>query len=421
MISRAISRARPAHEAPAAAAAAVESQLPQTARGATVTRLFPPAPSGGAAPGLPARLLTARCLSFVILVVVPVAVAAIYYLGIAADQYVAEFRLSLRTVDPPRPEALALFGGGEAGHTGASAESQIVAQYIASRAIVDELDKKLDLHRMFSAPQGDWWARLPSSASIERLVNYWRRQVDPFYDQATGTIVVQARAFTPEASLTLAQAIVAASEKLINDLSARARQDSVAQAAAEVAAAETRLKAALAAIGDFRDRTGSIDPGKTADADAALAAKIRGDLLKTNAQLATVQALVREETPAIRVLKARIRALDTQQHELDREMTASPAAPPGAPTVSRQMGAYEALEAERKFAEAAYEHALEGLDRARETADRQHIYIEGFVPPALPQESLYPRRWRSLATVALIAFAVWAIGCLAVQSIRDHL
>jgi capsule polysaccharide export protein KpsE/RkpR len=35
--------------------------------------------------------------------------------------------------------------------------------------------------------------------------------------------------------------------------------------------------------------------------------------------------------------------------------------------------------------------------------------------------ALYPHRWRSLGLVALIAFAVWAIGALAVQSIRDHL
>ena len=32
-----------------------------------------------------------------------------------------------------------------------------------------------------------------------------------------------------------------------------------------------------------------------------------------------------------------------------------------------------------------------------------------------------PRRWRSLATVALIVLALWGIGGLTVQSVRDHL
>lgn len=49
---------------------------------------------------------------------------------------------------------------------------------------------------------------------------------------------MRVRAFSAEASLRLAQAIVGASEKLINDLSVRARRDAVGQAEIELAAAE---------------------------------------------------------------------------------------------------------------------------------------------------------------------------------------
>jgi capsular polysaccharide transport system permease protein len=206
----------------------------------------------------------------------------------------------------------------------------------------------------------------------------------------------------------------------------RARRDALGRAEADVATAETRLKTALAAIREFRDSAGVIDPGKAADANTALATKLRDDLLRANSLLATLKAYMRDDAPPVRVLKARIRSLETQQRGLAHEMTASPASPPAAapapsPALSQELGSYEALDAERKFAEAAYQHALEGLDRARDSADRQHIYIESFVPPSLPQASLYPRRWRALGTVALIAFAIWAIGSLAVQSIRDHL
>jgi len=54
-------------------------------------------------------------------------------------------------------------------------------------------------------------------------------------------------------------------------------------------------------------------------------------------------------------------------------------------------------------------------------ADRQQVYLATFVRPTLPEEALYPRRLRSLGVVFLIAFAVWAIGSCAVQSVRDHL
>jgi capsular polysaccharide transport system permease protein len=415
-------RLRTARQAPEMAP---PSHLPVSSGGATVTPLFLPARLlRGPTPKLPHRLGSASALSFVIIVLLPVAIAAVYYLAIAANQYVAEFRLSLRTVDTPPIQPLLLFGG-EASRTTAVTESQIVAQFIESRAIVDELDPKLDLRRLFSSPEADWWARLWLPASVERLVYYWQGQIDPFYDTSTGTITVRVRAFTADDALRLAQAIVASSERLINDLSVRSRRDALSYAEAEVATAEARLKSALAAIRDFRDQQGMIDPGKSADANATLATKLRDDLLKANSELATLKDYMHEDAPPVRVLRARIRSLETQQRALAREVTANPSpqtvAPTPAPALSVQLGSYEALDAERKFAEAAYQHALEALDRARDNADRQHIYIESFVPPSLPEASLYPRRWRSLGTVALIAFAVWAIGGLAVQSIRDHL
>jgi capsular polysaccharide transport system permease protein len=385
---------------------------------APVARLVFPAANRAIAAPLHRGWLSFRALTFIIVVLAPLAMAAVYYLAIAADQYVAEFRLSLRTVDAPRVEPLLLLGS-DAAHTTAASESQIVAQYIASRAIVDELDPALNLRKLFSPPAADWWARLALPASIEELVRYWRNQVDPFYDTSTGTIIVRLRAFSPDDALRVAQAVVASSEKLVNELSARARGDAVGFAQTEVGQAEARLKKALAAIREFRDQAGMIDPGKTADATATLATKLRADLLKTNSELATLKAYMRDDAPPVRVLKARIRSLETQQRGLAREMTDNGLQ--ATPALSQTLGSYEALEAERKFAETAYQHALEGLDRARDNADRQHLYIASFVPPSLPEMALYPHRWRSLGLVALIAFAVWAIGALAVQSIRDHL
>jgi capsular polysaccharide transport system permease protein len=363
------------------------------------------------------RTLSLPLLSFVLLVLIPVAIAALYYFAIAADQYVSEFRFSLRMADTPRIEPSWLLDAAAA-HTPAAAESHIVVQYIASRAIIDELDKTIPLRPLFASPQADWWARLSRPASIEDLVEYWKRQVDPFYDPANASVTVRVRTFTPQEAFRLAQAIVGASERLVNDMSSRARHDALRHAEAEVAQAETRLKAALEQIRGFRDREGMIDPGKAADATVSLAGRLRDELVRANAELSTLQAYMRDDSPAIKVLKARIRSLETQRRVTNQELTGGGKARGDA--LSATLGSYEQLESERKFAEAAYQHALAALDRARAEADRQQIYIASFVPPSLPETALYPRRWRSLGIVALIAFAVWAIGGLTVQSIRDH-
>jgi len=358
-----------------------------------------------------------RMLSFVLVVLLPVALAAAYFLGVASDQFVTEFRFTLSTVEPPRYDPLTLLSGA-AGRTPATLESQILVQYIGSRAVIDQIDRSLDLRQFFATADADWWARLPRGASIEALVHYWKGQVDPFFDPATGTVTVRVRAFSAPEALRLAQAVVGASEKLVNDLSSRVRGDAVCHAEAELSGSEKRLKTVLGQMREFRDREGMIDPLKAAQTTELLAARTRDELLRDNAELATLKSYMRDDAPSVKVLKARIRSLEAQQHSLSRELTDKDRS--RTDTLSRVLGSYEELESERKFAEAAYQHALQALDQARANADRQQVFIASFVPPSLPEQALYPRRWRSVATVALMAFALWAIGGLIIQSVRDH-
>lgn len=210
------------------AAAASEAGVPVTV-GASAGRLrgflVQPLRRGAAPPlSLPrrARHSLAR-VSFVVMVLLPTTVAAVYYFAVAADQYVTEFRFTLSSVDPPRLDPLSLLAG-NATQSSVTLESQILVQYIGSRSIVDEIDRSLDLRRLFTSPQADWLARLASAAPIEQLVHYWRGQVDPFYEPATGTVTVRARAFTPADTLRLSEAIVSACERLVNDLAQRAQR-----------------------------------------------------------------------------------------------------------------------------------------------------------------------------------------------------
>jgi capsular polysaccharide transport system permease protein len=352
-----------------------------------------------------------------VVVVVPAVIAGVYYFLIAADQYVAEFRFALRTAEPVRAEAATTFGNVAPSPVGV--DSYAVVQYIASRDIIDDLSKTLDLRAMFSRPEADWPARLQLPVTIEELVRYWKNQVDGFFDVTNGTIVVRARAFTPEDSLKLAQGILASSEGLVNELSARARRDTLQNSDKQVRSAERRLKTALAHLREFRDREGIIDPRKTADATQALAGRIRDQLVNAETELATVKHYMRADAPSVRMLEARIQSLQTQLRSVESEVTDTERS--RSEVLSRVMGSYEQLENERIFAEKAYQHALEALDRSRVNADRQQVYIAGFVQPSLPEEALHPRRLRAFAIVVFLCCVIWLLGAVTVQTVREHL
>ena len=176
-------------------------------------------------------------------------------------------------------------------------DSYVVVQYLASRAIVDDLSRTLDLREMFSRSEADWLARLDLPVSIEEMVRYWKGQVDAFFDATNGTIVVKARAFTQQDALKLAEGILASSERLVNELSARARRGTLRDAEGEVARAERRLKAALARVREFRDKEGIIDPRKTADATVALAGRVRDELVRADTELSTLKHYMRDDAP----------------------------------------------------------------------------------------------------------------------------
>jgi capsular polysaccharide transport system permease protein len=375
----------------------------QTREPAITSGLPVPAEDGGAIAVLQAQEFAARrrrapvrLLSLVVVVLVPVTLAAVYYFLIAADQYIAEFRFALRTVEPARAEVGGLFQGSVA-PSPIGVDSYAVVQYLGSRDVIDELGKTVDLRGMFSRPEADWLARLQLPVSIEELVRYWKSQVDAFYDITNGTIVVRARAFTPEDALQLAQAVLASAERL----------------------AERRLKSTLARLREFRDREGIIDPRKTADATQALAGRIRDEIVRTDTELSTVKHYMRADAPSVRMLDARIQSLQAQLHSVESEVTDTEKS--RSEVLSRVMGSYERLESERTFAEKAYQHALEALDRARMNADRQQVYLAGFVQPSLPEEALYPRRLRNVCIALFLCCAVWLIGAFIVQTVREHL
>src|SRR6202007_2052605 len=77
-------------------------------------------------------------------------------------------------------------------------------------------------------------ARLKRNASIEDLVDYWNSMVTTNIDGPSGIVTVAARAFRQEDALALSQAIIVASEKLVNEVSARARNDAMRRAEGEV-------------------------------------------------------------------------------------------------------------------------------------------------------------------------------------------
>jgi capsular polysaccharide transport system permease protein len=338
--------------------------------------------------------------------------------AVASDQYVAEMKLGIRAPDARNNDATAVFQGASVASQ-IGLDSYVLVQFMQSREFVDRLQERVPLRAMFDAATIDPIARLPKEASAERLVEYWRGMVDPFFDMTNGTITVRVRAFSAPDALRLATEIEAICDKLIADMTAQLRAETMAMAEAQTARAEARLKAVLRQREELRSRDGAVDPGKIAEGAIKAAAQLRDQLGRANAELTSMQRYkLSENSPQILNQRNRIAGLEQEIAAIEQQ---SAAIAMGGSTLGRSTTAFEELESEQQIAEKVLTSSLESLERSRLSAGRQGTYLIPFVHASLPEEALYPRRARSIAVVFLAGFALWATLWLGGSAIREHI
>lgn len=378
---------------------------------------FPPLP-------MPVRRKSrGEFLSFLAVVVLPVLVATGYYFFIASKQYVSEFKFVVRDAtsastgskDTSMGDVMAMAGGSRAN----SLESYMVTEFIKSQKAVEELQARIDLRKLYSRPEIDWFGRFDEARPMEAFTAYWDGKVSAQFDMLTGIGTARIRAFRPEDAYLIASTSLSMSEELINNVATRPQRDAVRSAEADLKKAEDRLIALSAKLSQFRNTELVIDPiSNVVTGNAQLAQTLRGQLTQYQTELATLkQQNLDPNAPMSRALQSKIKATRDQLAAVEGEV----ATRGGANALSKVMGEFERLDLERQFAQDSVKAAMKTLDDARSSAVFQHMYVTAFVTPSLPQSSTFPNRLSSIAIVAIVCLLVWTAGLLFVRSVREHL
>ena len=370
----------------------------------------------------PRRKTNIVLVSLIIVVLLPILAAGTYLFFIATDQYAAEARFAVKTASGGSDDssgknetsiASVMTSGGSLG----GQEADIVANYIQSRAIIDDIARTVDVRAIFQRPEADFWAKLPSGASAEDLTAYWKKMISVYIESTSGIVTVEARAFRREDALLLAKAIVKSSETLVNDLSSNVRADAVKHAEDEIRRAEADVRFALADLTVFRNTQGIIDPVKSAEQSGKLLLQLMGDKIQIEGQLFVSQRTTGPNAPGVAATKARLESIDSHIATLQQQLAGDKTTQANmASTISK----FEELDLKRQFAERMYGFARDGMDRARLIAERQSVYLAVFVPPSLPQDYSYPLRFSDFALIAMAAMVAWSCGATIWASVLDH-
>jgi capsular polysaccharide transport system permease protein len=358
-------------------------------------------------------------LSFVALCLLPIAMAGSYFGLVATDRYAAGASFVIRSLDGGgTPDLMASMTGFPASGSHTS-DSYVVRNYLESPDLLRDIDDELNLRAHYMQDHIDPIARLQAESSFEEMVDYWQGRITTSYDSTTGIVSFEVQAFDPGMAVRVARSALAAADRLVNELSETARQDSVQFAADEVARAEARLRAVSLDLVAFRTESGTVNPMANAQLDAELLSSLETKLVKVQSQIDEVEGSVGENSPILKQLNRQAKAY--RQQIAERRNLIGAAGQAANAKTAETLAGYEALQIEKQFAEQTYASAMSSLEMARLDADRQQRYLGVFTRPFVPSEPAYPLRLRDFLLIAAAAFAVWAIAALVGYAVRDHM
>lgn len=337
-----------------------------------------------------------------------------FYFGIwATDMYISEARFSLRSPEAnASAEWMSLFGQATGG-TGS--DSYVVQDYVESPAMINTLAQDLDLKDHYHNREADFISRMKSDPSAEEIRKYFNKQVTLKFNQVSGILNLQVKAYTPEFAQEMCRLILKESEKLVNRLSERAVEDSLSLARTEVARAEQRLANVRRKMREFREQYDLLDPQAEAGSVQGLVAQLEASAAEARTKLAEARSYLQEDSSQIISIKARIQALEEQIRLEKIRLTGEEDS-----TISSLAAEYEQMVLEQEFAQKQFMSAVASLESARIRAEQQNRYLVAFVQPTLPEEPLWPKRWYAiLISIACILLA-YGLGSLTIAAIREH-
>ena len=362
-----------------------------------------------------------HAISFIVAVIVPTLVAALYLAFFSTPRFLAEAKFVVRgTVE--------LLGGDStrfsrdmsplSGITN-NQESHILVSHVTSRTMVEHVLGKLDLYTIYRVPRADTQLPPDQDPAFDKLISTWTSMVHMSMDTVTGLLTLDVQAYTGRDAISVAQAILDESAALVNEITARARQDRLDQTTKEVELARTNLAAVLKDLEGFRNSQGTVDANYSAMALEGLASLLRDQRVTLKAEIANARASMSNDATPTRTLVGRLDSLDAEIADLESQIQG------GIRTTERSsmpqsLAMQETLETRRTLAIERVGRAEAAQSTALTESQRQQTFVMVFQPPSLPQLSTFPQVQRDTFLLFLVFFAFWCLGATYVRNLRDH-
>lgn len=358
-------------------------------------------------------------LAFVLFFLAPMAAGVTYLVGFVTPQYEAETRFVLRSALPALSDADRNRNSSESmASLKIVQDTLVVASFLESPSLVQQLNARLPLDSLYGRAEVDALSRLAPDQSFEDKARYFEDFIDVNVSSASGIVTVALRAFTPQEARDALQEVFELAEVRVNQLNTEIW-------ASVLDAAQRNFDTAAEQLRQTRTRYAVLQ-NETGVFDVELEAEVLADVIKTlRTELSDLEN--RRDTLLLEVAADHINvvrfstAIDLRRAQLSRLEAELASAQGDSSTLSNNQKLFDALETEIEVAQERFKVTAAELEEAKLMSTIQMLYLEKFVQPAVPEDSVYPVLYWEISKLALICLALWAVAALALSVLQRRL
>ncbi len=355
---------------------------------------------------------------FLFLVVIPTLVSSLYFGLIASDVYVSQSKFVIYNPQTPSPSTGlgGLLQGVGLGNNSSYA-ANAVHDYLLSRDALQDLANKLHYRDMVSRHAIDPFNRFGGwvwfDTTFEQLYRYYTRMVGDDVDATTNISTLTVDAYTASDAQRVNQELLTLAQKLVNQMNARANQDSVHFYRLQVRAAEGKVQKAAEALAKYRNKSKVFSPAPQANLQEQLVSNLQDQQLAAQIQLGQLE-INAPKNPRIPLIKKGIADLRQQIANQSARVTGNHE------SLASKSVEYERFDLAQSFAQRELAAAISSLEQARIQAQKQQLFIETIVQPNLPDEALAPKRFRNVLATLMVGLLLWGVFSVIFAGIREH-
>lgn len=351
---------------------------------------------------------------FLFIVIIPFVLIFLYYMFIASDKYVSESKITIKQTGEPK-FSLSLSSFLSIGQPSSREDAMYLQEYILSYDMLDYLDRKLNLRKIYQSSKIDFISRLDKDATKEEFLKYYKKHVDVLFDEFSGILTIKVFAYTAEDAKKINEAILEQCERYINGVSHKIAKEQLNFIEQELSYANTKMQEAKQKLLKFQNTYKVLDPTQEAQAVATLIGQLESQLAAKEAELKTQLTYMREDSFQIEALKGQIKALREQIEKEKARLVGGENS-----KLNKIMLDYLNYKLEADFLTDVYKTILSAMEATRVDASRKLKNVVVISSPNLPEEALYPKRGYNIILASIILLMVYGIISLILGIIKEH-